>query len=109
MSDDLRNQFDRMIEAGNRVSAILILKDKIQYAFDGGKRECGSCNLWMTRSCPYERNVNGRNQGPSMSHPACGKFARTASSINIQRGRIEDAIAFALEHDLPVPQLEVAQ
>ena len=110
MSDDLRAQFDRMIAAGNRASAILILRDKIKYAFEGGRRECGACQHWMkSRDCPMERNVNGYNRGPSMSDPACGKFARTASSISIQRGRIEDAIAFALEHDLPVPQLEAAK
>lgn len=26
---------------------------------------CGGCDNWMTRQCPRERNVNGRNYGPS--------------------------------------------
>jgi hypothetical protein len=106
---DLRDQFDRMIDAANRHSLILQLSDKVKYAIDGGKRECGSCQLWMTSKCPQERNVNGRKVGPSMSGYPCSQFARTASAIRTQRGRIEDAIAFAAQHDLPVPQLESAK
>jgi len=26
---------------------------------------CGGCNSWMTRECPREKNINGRNYGPS--------------------------------------------
>lgn len=36
---------------------------------------CGSCSLWMTRSCPGERHNNkGRSVGPSSMSPKCGQF-----------------------------------
>jgi hypothetical protein len=38
---------------------------------------CGSCELWMTPSCPREQHNNktGQWQGPSMNGAICGKFA----------------------------------
>lgn len=36
-------------------------------------RECGSCQKWMTRSCPKEHNAGGRTRGPSMKAPICGQ------------------------------------
>lgn len=41
-------------------------------------RECGSCQKWMTRACPKEINVNGRNQGPSMKAKVCGQHVLKA-------------------------------
>lgn len=103
MSDDLRDQFDRMIDAANRHSHLMQLRDKVNYALEAGRSKCGDCQHWMTRQCPAERNINGWNKGPHMNSPTCSQFARTTSSIGTQRGRIEDAIAFAMQHDLPVP------
>jgi len=38
-------------------------------------RRCGDCRKWMkSRECPRERNVNGRNQGPSGEAPTCNQF-----------------------------------
>ena len=39
-------------------------------------KACGDCYFWMKSSlCPQERNVNGRNKGPSMNGSICEKFA----------------------------------
>lgn len=35
---------------------------------------CGSCQAWMTRGCPKERNVNGYSRGPSMNEFPCGQY-----------------------------------
>jgi hypothetical protein len=36
---------------------------------------CGDCDKWMkSRLCPKEKNVNGRNHGPSCDTPKCGQF-----------------------------------
>lgn len=46
------------------------------------KTTCGSCNLWMTRSCPREVHDNrkGRSSGPSCRAIKCEKFVM--SSLN---------------------------
>lgn len=46
---------------------------------------CGSCRMWMTRQCPKERNVSGRNHGPSMNAPKCPRFEMKASSEELRR------------------------
>lgn len=36
---------------------------------------CGDCDKWMKSSeCPAEKNVNGRNHGPSCNAPKCSQF-----------------------------------
>jgi hypothetical protein len=36
---------------------------------------CGDCDNWMKSSeCPAEKNVNGRNHGPSCNAPKCSQF-----------------------------------
>jgi hypothetical protein len=45
-------------------------------------KECGDCDKWMkSRFCPREKNVNGRNVGPSMSSPICNEFIQNETSI----------------------------
>lgn len=39
-----------------------------------GRKRCGDCKLWMTRECPKEKNVNGRNYGPSVNDIVCELF-----------------------------------
>lgn len=41
---------------------------------------CGDCQLWMTRSCPKEINVNGWNRGPSCATPRCDSFEESESA-----------------------------
>jgi len=43
---------------------------------------CGDCNHWMKSSeCPREKNINGRNHGPSMGDFICNKFVTSYSAI----------------------------
>jgi hypothetical protein len=35
---------------------------------------CGDCAKWMTKSCPAERNRNGRRTGPGCASPVCSKY-----------------------------------
>lgn len=46
--------------------------------------QCGDCSKWMTSDCPKEKNVNGRNRGPSMSEVICDKFSISFSAISIK-------------------------
>jgi len=61
---------------------------------------CGDCYWWMkSRDCPRERNVNGRNRGPSMNDWPCGKMQETADSI--ERREKHKAELAALQHPHP--------
>lgn len=51
--------------------------------------QCGSCQSWMTRVCPKERNINGYNRGPSMNAPKCGKFTMKSSAQAIIDGKLK--------------------
>lgn len=42
-------------------------------------------------------------RGPSCGDPVCPKFQITADATRQTKDYVEDAIAFALEHGLPVP------
>lgn len=36
---------------------------------------CGDCTKWMcSRLCPRERNIDGRNHGPSCNGEICDQF-----------------------------------
>lgn len=109
MSDDSRQQFDRAVNALDRMSLLGQLRDKVVEAMQVGRRECGSCYFWMkSRECPREHNVNGYTRGPSCAHPACAKFRITQQAIDLQAQRIHEAIDFAKRHGLPVPPLTPA-
>ncbi|RSZ60012.1 hypothetical protein HF313_14960 [Massilia atriviolacea] len=44
-------------------------------------RRCGDCDKWMKSSgCPAERNVKGRNVGPSCESIICKSFAEAGSA-----------------------------
>lgn len=58
-----------------------------QLRIDVARVDCGGCNLWMTRQCPRERNVNGRNHGPSMYSPICPKYAEKSSTAKLRDER----------------------
>lgn len=106
MSDDLRQQFDKAIDALGRLSLLAQLRDKVVEASQVDRRECGNCFFWMkSRDCPYERNVGGVTRGPSMSHVACGKFRITQQAVELKTQRLHEAMAFAEKHGLPVPTL----
>lgn len=57
---------------------------------------CGDCDLWMKSSqCPKERNVNGRNQGPSCNTAKCVKFVETTQATR-RRTELQERLS-ALE------------
>lgn len=101
---DLRRDFHNMIEAMGRVSLLAHLRDKVIEAQQTDRSRCGNCFFWMkSRECPREHNVNGYMRGPSSGDPACGKLQLEQWVIDLKMRRIAEAIAFADEHDLPLP------
>lgn len=55
LADDIRKTQNALLKLGTR---------------------CGDCNKWMkSRECPAERNVNGRNHGPSSETFKCSQYA----------------------------------
>lgn len=88
---NLLNILDNIIEQDKLQQGILGLRDKIQIAKDTDRKECGHCDLWMKSSlCPRERNVNGRNKGPSISEIACDKFTLTSWVKDLKEKRIAE-------------------
>lgn len=101
---DIRDQFDKMLAAMERISLISQLSDKVVEADRVARSECGNCQHWMkSRICPREYNDNGRQRGPSMSGIACEKFVMQQSAIDLQHRRVREAVEFADKYDLPVP------
>lgn len=61
-----------------------------------GKR-CGDCDNWMkSRQCPQERNVNGRNRGPSMNGFICQKFVECRFAMK-RRAELKAELAQVME------------
>ncbi len=60
--------------------------------------ECGDCDKWMKSSlCPREKNVNGRNKGPSCGAYICGQFVETASATKRRQDLSAELAAFAAD------------
>jgi hypothetical protein len=58
---------------------------------------CGDCDKWMKSSlCPLEKNVNGRNHGPSNKQQRCGQYVEASSatrrreSLSVQLAAIQE-------------------
>jgi len=101
---DLRDDFSRICNALGKISLLAQLRDKVRYALEAHNKRCGQCDHWMkSRECPREHNVKGFSRGPSSGDPICGKFSITKSALDIQKSRALEAIEFAKEHDLPIP------
>jgi hypothetical protein len=101
---DIRDQFDALLNAVNRISLIESLCAKLTEAASIDRRECGNCDFWMkSRECPREHNVNGFSRGPSMSAPACSKYLVKPWVVELKLKRLNEAVAFAQEHGLPIP------
>jgi hypothetical protein len=104
MSDDLRDQFSALVETTGQLSRLAHLRDMLATARQSDAKRCGNCFFWMKSSlCPQERNVNGRNHGPSMNSPACGKFQIEQRAIDLKARRLAEAREFAIANDLQVP------
>jgi hypothetical protein len=96
---------DKAIDALGRISLLAQLRDKVVFARSMSTKRCGACEHWMkSRECPREYNKNGWQKGPSCGDLACSKFERTASDLSIQQKRYDDAVAFAREYGLPIPE-----
>lgn len=60
---------------------------------------CGDCNKWMkSRECPREKNVNGRNRGPSCNDFKCSQFVEEHHATK-RRAELEADLA-AVEQQL---------
>lgn len=66
-------------------------------------KECGSCDFWMTSSCPREKHDNrlGRSVGPSCRGAICEKFSM--KSWDVERVEKLQAELASLE-DAPTPE-----
>lgn len=62
---------------------------------DIARVDCGGCELWMTRKCPRERNINGHNHGPSMYGSPCSQYAEKASTAALRQKRRGELAALA--------------
>lgn len=108
MSDDLRIDFDRMIEVVNRISQIEHLRDMVREAASLTKKRCGNCQHWMNHfQCPRERHDggSGRWQGPHIDEYTCSKHAIDHTTLDIQAAKIAEAAEYAKSHNLPIPPL----
>lgn len=83
---------DRFLEWDLKRTNALAHEANAQHLEESARPKCGNCQLWMTRQCPQERNVNGWNKGPSCEGFACGKFAEKTGAYSPQRWREEAAI-----------------
>lgn len=46
---------------------------------------CGGCDKWMkSRDCPHERNLNGRNVGPSSKTVKCASFVESRAETKLR-------------------------
>ena len=56
---------------------------------------CGDCDNWMkSRLCPRERNINGRNHGPSMNElvSGCKSFIESLAETE-RRDKLQQQLA----------------
>lgn len=80
VSSDGREIWDwaaKLSEHTQRLHQMRLLRQDIAEIGQG----CGCCDKWMkSRECPRERNVNGRNHGPSMKGRVCSQYVEKPSS-----------------------------
>ena len=98
------SEIEAVIDGLNRISLLAQLRDKVVEARVAAKPRCGNCHWWMkSRDCPREHNVKGMTRGPDAGGLPCSKHQWTDSSLALFRQRYAEAVAFAEQHDLPVP------
>ena len=70
------DEVNNVLSGFQRLSAITQLMSKINDLQRWTNKRCGNCDMWMcSNSCPKEKNINGRNKGPSMNEYGCDKFS----------------------------------
>lgn len=68
-------EFDAILNAVLDIGRIGQVRDLRRRIVGLRQIHCGDCSHWMKSSqCPKERNVNGRNRGPSCEDRICEKF-----------------------------------
>lgn len=93
--------FDKLIAATAKIGVIAVLGDMVREMNATDRKRCGNCYYWMmSRECPRERNVNGRNVGPSSGELACQKFELTGRAKDLKESRRLACIKFAEESGL---------
>lgn len=70
---------------------------KLSIQIRNAETQCGSCETWMTRSCPREvhSNKTGRSTGPSSQSIKCDKFRMTGYSARELESAKEKLIALS--------------
>ncbi len=85
---------EEIFDAFVKFSVNLHAKDEFNKEFlkawNWDKERCGECQYWMTRGCPSEKNVNGRNRGPSMNGCACFKYEVKVLTIREKIKRLKE-------------------
>lgn len=71
---DIMVAFDKFIELDALATKAQVHIDERNRLLHEARPKCGNCRFWMTRKCPKEKNVNGRNRGPSMNGLSCRLF-----------------------------------
>lgn len=76
------SEIDSIISGLERISLRAQRRDELARLRESAARQCGNCTHWMKSSeCGREKNISGRNYGPSCSDLPCDKFASTASHL----------------------------
>lgn len=87
----MMKEIDGLIDAMTKVSRLADLKAKLNHAKRRMMPRCGNCDNWMKSSkCPQEKNVKGRNQGPSCEGIACKSYVEETFSTDIHRKQIAE-------------------
>lgn len=71
----------------DRLSAITQRNDEIRrLQVQVGKRSCGDCTAWITRSCPREKSggMTGRSTGPSADAHPCAAYTEKPHSATLR-------------------------
>ena len=90
---EVENLIDGIVEAISIKHGVENLLKQIQETDRWINKRCGNCQYWMTRQCPLERNVNGRNHGPSMKAYGCAKFIVKPYQVGYRNEEIKDILA----------------
>ena len=95
--------YAEIIGFGEAFSRTLQEADRLRDLAKLAHRRCGGCQHWMkSRACPSERNVNGRNQGPSMNGVICSKFAPTKEQLSHEVNYRDAVLARSHPYQQPV-------
>lgn len=99
--DKIFDSFLKVSDFSNRLDAI---KKDSEVALQTDQRVCGHCDKWMKSSlCPFEKNINGRNRGPSMGSMACSEFILTpwVKALKVERTQKLEADIAQFNRDFP--------